>query len=102
MSSWGTPKGAASRGSASGKRDCSEIALCRYNQAFSLVIHPTAVIHPKAELGLDVSVGAYAIIEEGAQIGDRCTIHAHAMILPNVELGEDNSVGHGAVIGGDP
>ena len=32
-------------------------------------IHPTAIVHPKAELAGDVTVGPYCIIEQHVQIG---------------------------------
>jgi len=64
--------------------------------------HPTAVIHPDAQLGADVSVGPYAVIEGGARIGDRCVIQAHAVITGHVTMGEDNVIGYGAIVGGDP
>jgi UDP-N-acetylglucosamine acyltransferase len=66
------------------------------------MIHPTAVIHPDAQLGNEVQVGPYAVIEGAARIGDRCVIQAHAIIGANVEMGDENLVGYGAVIGGDP
>lgn len=64
--------------------------------------HSTAVIHPAAELGADVIVGPYAVIEGAARIGDRCEIQAHAVIGAQVTMGSDNVVGYGAIIGGDP
>lgn len=66
------------------------------------MIHPTAIVHPKALLGADVKVGPYAIIEEGAVIGDRCTIFAHAFIGGHVVMAEENEIGCGAIVGGDP
>lgn len=66
------------------------------------MIHRTAVIHPDAQLGTDVIVGPYAVIEGAAQIGDRCEIQAHAVIGAHVEMGSDNLIGYGAIIGGDP
>lgn len=66
------------------------------------MIHPSAVIHPDAELGVDVSVGPFAVIEAGARIGDRCEIQAHAVVTGSVTMGEDNVIGYGAIIGGDP
>lgn len=66
------------------------------------MIHPSAVIHPDAQLGADVSVGPFAVIEGAAQIGDRCEIQAHAIIGAHVEMGADNVIGYGAIIGGDP
>ncbi len=32
-------------------------------------IHPSAIVHPKAELADDVTVQAYSIIEENVRIG---------------------------------
>jgi UDP-N-acetylglucosamine acyltransferase len=66
------------------------------------MIHPTAVIHPDAQLGNEVQVGPYAVIEGAARIGDRCVIQAHAIVGAHVEMGDENLVGYGAVIGGDP
>lgn len=66
------------------------------------MIHSTAIIHPSAQLGQNVTVGPYAVIEGAARIGDGCTIHAHAIIGAHVTMGRDNVIGHGAFIGGDP
>jgi UDP-N-acetylglucosamine acyltransferase len=66
------------------------------------MLHPTAVIHPDAQLGVNVTVGPYAVIEGAAQIGDGCTIQAHAIIGAHVRMGPGNSIGYGAIVGGDP
>ena len=65
-------------------------------------IHPTAVIHPRANLGAGVSVAPLAVIEEGAVLGDGCIVHAHAFVGGHVTLGKNCTVGHGAMLGGDP
>ncbi len=64
--------------------------------------HPTAIIDPSAQIGAQVSIGPYVIIEGGARIGDRCIIQSHAVIGSHVTIGHDNLVGHGAILGGDP
>ncbi len=66
------------------------------------MLHPTAVIHPDAELGANVTVGPYAVIEGAARIGAGCTIQAHAIIGAHVAMGESNVIGYGAILGGDP
>jgi len=66
------------------------------------MLHPTAIIHPDAQLGANVTVGPYAIIEGSAQIGDGCVIQAHAVISGHVVMGKDNLIGYGTIIGGDP
>jgi UDP-N-acetylglucosamine acyltransferase len=68
----------------------------------SVNIHPTAVIHPKADLHPSVKVGPYAVIEGPATIGEDCVISAHAIITGDVVMGPRNTIGHGALIGGDP
>jgi UDP-3-O-[3-hydroxymyristoyl] glucosamine N-acyltransferase len=55
-------------------------------------VHPTAVVAPTARLGRDVSVGAYAVIGDGVEIGDRCTISALAYVGPGVRMGPDCSI----------
>ena len=61
-------------------------------------IHKTAIVSPKAELGRDVSVGAYTIIEDDVQIGDGSTIASSALIAAGARLGQDVKVHHGAVV----
>ncbi|MDD4856489.1 MAG: acyl-ACP--UDP-N-acetylglucosamine O-acyltransferase [Candidatus Krumholzibacteria bacterium] len=62
-------------------------------------IHPTAVIHKKAELGEGVSVGPYSVIGEEVTIGDGCRIGTSVLIDGHTTLGKNNSVFHGAAIG---
>lgn len=65
-------------------------------------IHPTAVIHPGAKLGRNVSVGPYSIIEEDCVIGDDCMIDAHVKIARYTTLGARCRVYLGALIGEEP
>ena len=52
-------------------------------------VHPTAVVSPTAKLGRDVHVGACAVIEDGACIGDRSVIEAQCFIGRDATLGCD-------------
>ena len=62
-------------------------------------IHPTAVIAGSAELDrAKVFVGAHAVIEPGAQIGDGSAIHSGAYIGHDARLGEDCVIHSNAVI----
>lgn len=65
-------------------------------------VHATAVAHPTTELGVDVSVGAYAVIGPNVVIGDRTTIGPHVVIERDTMIGEDCRIHAGAVLGGDP
>lgn len=65
-------------------------------------IHPTAIVARGAELGEDVSIGPYSVIDEHVIIGDGCTIDAHVRICNYTRLGRHNSVHQGAVLGEIP
>jgi UDP-N-acetylglucosamine acyltransferase len=65
-------------------------------------IHPTAVIHPKAELHETVQVGPYAVIGEHVRIGANTVVGAHVVIDGWTEIGEDNQIFPGAVLGTEP
>jgi UDP-N-acetylglucosamine acyltransferase len=66
------------------------------------VIHPTAVVAPRATLGTNVTIGPYAIIGPEVTLGDEVEIAPHAVLEGRVELGPRVRVGSGAVIGGEP
>lgn len=66
------------------------------------MIHASALIAADAQLGTDVRVGPYAVIEPEVVIGDGCTIAAHAVIKRGTRMGKNNKVYEHAVIGGDP
>jgi len=51
------------------------------------VIHPTAIIEPGAQLGVDVEIGAYAYVSAQAVIGDGTRLQHHASIEGNTVLG---------------
>src|ERR1044071_2561910 len=65
-------------------------------------IHATSIISERAQLGLNVSLGPYAIIEQETIIGDGTEIRAHSVIKRYTELGPENVVHEGAVLGGEP
>ena len=65
-------------------------------------IHPTAVIHPKAQLDSSVSVGAYSIIGEHVQIGANTEIGPHAVIEGHTQIGENNRIFQFASLGAEP
>ena len=52
-------------------------------------VHHTAIIDPTAQLGANVAIGPYAVIEAGARIGAGTQIGAHSIIGTNCVLGEN-------------
>ena len=56
------------------------------------LIHTTALVHPDAKLGKNVSIGAYSIIGEHVQIGDNTRIGPHVVIHGHTRIGRDNQI----------
>lgn len=56
------------------------------------MIHPTAIVHPGAKLGADVSVGAYSLIGEHVEVGDKTSIGPHVVINGHTRIGCDNQI----------
>jgi len=64
------------------------------------VIHPTAIISPKAELGRNVRVGPYCIIGSNVTLGNDCVLHSHVVIEGISTFGKGNEFFPFAVVGG--
>ena len=65
-------------------------------------IHPTAVIAPGAELGLDVEIGPHSVVGPSVEIGDRTRIGPQVVIDGRTKIGQDNLVVGQASLGGTP
>jgi UDP-N-acetylglucosamine acyltransferase len=65
-------------------------------------VHATAVVGGTARLGAGVTVGPYAVIEDGTELGDGTEVRAHAVIKRFTTLGKGNTVHEGAILGGEP
>lgn len=64
------------------------------------MIHPTAIIHPGAELAADVSVGPYSVIGEDVKLGAGCVLHNNVTLTGPAVIGARNTFFTGACIGG--
>ncbi len=49
--------------------------------------HATAVVHPTATIGTNVSLGPYCVIGAEASIGDNCLIGAHTVVENRASVG---------------
>lgn len=65
-------------------------------------IHSTAIVDALAEIGQDVSIGPYSIVEGRVRIGARTTIGPFVHVLGDTTIGEDCHIHSGAVIGDVP
>ena len=66
------------------------------------MIHPTALIDPKAELADDVEVGAFTIIESKVRIDAGTRIGPHAVINGRTTIGKNNHIFQFTSIGEQP
>jgi UDP-N-acetylglucosamine acyltransferase len=65
-----------------------------------MMIHSTAVIHPRAQLDPSVVVGPYAVIDEGVTLGPGCVVGPHVHLTGVLVAGARNQFHTGCVIGG--
>lgn len=65
-------------------------------------IHPSAVIHEKAQLADDVVVGPNCAIHSGVSIGSGTILEANVVIYDNVSIGLNNHFFPNCVIGSQP
>jgi UDP-N-acetylglucosamine acyltransferase len=61
--------------------------------------HPTAIIHPQAQIACSVTVGPYSIIGEGVEIGDASEVMSHVVIEGPTRIGKRNRIFHFAAVG---
>ncbi len=65
-------------------------------------IHPTALIDPGAQLGENVSIGAYSVIGAGVEIGDGTSVGPHVVIEGPTRIGRDNRIFQFSSLGAEP
>jgi UDP-N-acetylglucosamine acyltransferase len=63
------------------------------------MIHSSAIVHPKAQIGSGCEVGPYCVIGENVTLGDGCKLHSHVVIDGHTKLGKKNEVFPFASIG---
>ncbi len=66
------------------------------------LIHPTALIDPRAHIHASVAVGAYSIIGPDVKIGANTIIGSHCVIDGHTEIGQSNHFYRFCSIGGIP
>ena len=62
-------------------------------------VHPTAIVHPRAQLGDDVTVGPYSLVGEHVELNAGTEVMSHVVIDGHTRLGKNNHVFPYASIG---
>ncbi|MBF1055028.1 MAG: UDP-3-O-(3-hydroxymyristoyl)glucosamine N-acyltransferase [Prevotellaceae bacterium] len=72
-------------------RDCVARLLQLYeaSKPAKQGIHPLAFVSPKAKVGTDCYIGAFAYIGDGVELGDRCQIYPNVTIMDHVKIGDN-------------
>ena len=65
-------------------------------------IHPTAIIDSDVQIGEDVMIGPFSVVQKDVIIGNGTFIGSHVLIHSGTRLGKKCRVFKGAVIGTDP
>jgi len=65
-------------------------------------IHKTAIIEDGAQLGNNITIGAFSIISKNAKIDDGTTIASHTLIEGKTTIGKNNEIFSHATIGSIP
>lgn len=63
------------------------------------VIHPTAIVDKKANIGADVKIGPFTVVEEDVVVGDGCEIASHVLLSNGTRLGRGCRIFKGASLG---
>ncbi len=67
-----------------------------------MAIHPTAVIHPKAQIDPSVEVGPHAVIDANVILGPGGRIGPHVYLTGHTTIGANNQFHAGCVLGDAP
>lgn len=66
------------------------------------MIHPTAIIHPRAEVDSSCEIGPYAVIDAAVKLGPRCRVGPQVYLTGHTTIGAENTFHAGCVIGDAP
>jgi UDP-N-acetylglucosamine acyltransferase len=66
------------------------------------MIHPSAIVHPGAKQGANVSIGAYSIVGEHVEIGSDTRIGPHVVIDGHTRIGKGNRIFQFCSLGAAP
>lgn len=64
--------------------------------------HPTAIVHPRAQVACNVTIGPYSLIGENVELGEDTEVMSHCVIEGPSKLGKGNRIFPYASIGLGP
>lgn len=67
-----------------------------------MAIHPTAHVHPRADLDPTVDVGPHCIIEANVRVGAGCRLYHNVFLVGWTQIGEGCTLHPGVIVGHEP
>ncbi len=64
-----------------------------------MAIHPTAIVHEGAKIGIDCEIGPFCVVGPRAMLGERVKLISHVVIENETSIGDDSVIFPFAVIG---
>src|SRR5712672_3153762 len=68
----------------------------------STSIHNTAVVSQKAQIGENVVIGPFTVVEDDVVIGSGTTIGSNVLVANGARVGKECRIHHGAVVSSPP
>lgn len=65
-------------------------------------IHPTAIVHPEAQIAAGVKIGPYSLVGENVQIGEDTILDSHVVVEGWTKIGERGHLFPFVSVGGAP
>lgn len=65
-------------------------------------IHPTAVIHPSAQIADNVTIDAFCVVGEHVTLAQGVHLHSHVVVQGRTSIGEHTAIFPFAVVGAPP
>ncbi len=66
------------------------------------MIHPSSIVSPNAQIGVDVEIGPFCTVADNVVVGDRTRLMSHVVLDNGARIGDDVVLHPGAVIGTAP
>jgi len=66
------------------------------------LVHPTAIVDPRAKLAEGVEVGPYSVIGENVELAPGVVVGSHVTLMGRTRIGSRTRISPFAVIGGEP
>ncbi len=66
------------------------------------IIHPTAIVDEKADIGENSQIGPYCVIDGDVKLGSNCVLHSHVVLSGRTIIGNGTQIYPFASIGHQP